>query len=121
MTDAHMRALDAPLMRFDIGSEIARLKAGDQWKTGSRTAITLVKNAALRIVLVAVHKGGIVQEHRAEGPITVAVAEGSIRFRASGGEHRLECGALLTLGAGIAHEVEADADSAFVVTVVQPH
>jgi quercetin dioxygenase-like cupin family protein len=121
MVDAHLRALDAPTMSFDIDDEIAKIKAGDQWKAGTRTAITLVKNAALRIVLVAVHKGGTVHQHQAEGPITVAVAEGAIRFRARGEEHRLTRGALLTLGGGIPHEVEADEDSAFVVTVVQPH
>jgi quercetin dioxygenase-like cupin family protein len=121
MADAHLRALDAPMMSFDIPGEIAKLKAGDQWKAGTRTAVTLVKNDAVRIVLVAVRKGGIVHEHQAEGPITVALAEGAIRFRARGEERRLTCGALLTLGAGIAHEVGADEDSAFVVTVVKPH
>jgi quercetin dioxygenase-like cupin family protein len=120
MADAHLRALDAPLMSFDIEDEIAKIKAGSQWKTGTRTAVTLVKNAALTIVLVAVHKGGTVHEHRAEGPITVAIADGAVRFRASGHEHRLQRGALLALGADIPHEVEADEDSAFVVTVVQP-
>ncbi len=121
MADAHLRSLDAPMMSFDIADEIAKLKAGDQWKAGTRTAITLVKNDALRVVLVAMHKDGIVREHQAEGPITVALAEGSVRFRAHGEERRLKRGALLTLGAGVPHEVEADEDSAFVVTVVQPH
>lgn len=113
--------LDKPMMTFDLPAEIAQLRASAQWKASQRGAKTLAKNADVRIVLVGLSKGLVVQEHHAEGPITVSVAEGAIRFTAGGEERTLARGALLSLGAGVAHQVEALEDSAFVVTVVQPH
>lgn len=115
------RALDLPLMTFDIPAEIADMKASDQWKTARRGAKTLAKNGDVRMVLVGLSKGLAIHEHRAEGPITVSVAEGKLRFKVGDEERILERGALLTLGSGITHQLEALEDSAFVVTVIQPH
>ncbi|MGH7247202.1 MAG: hypothetical protein ACREH9_03770, partial [Pseudomonadota bacterium] len=56
------RELDHPLMSFDTSAEIAKLKAGAQWQSGSRAATVLTKNDTIRIVLVALHKGGILHE-----------------------------------------------------------
>lgn len=115
------RELDRTLMTFDTGAEIAKLKAGAQWQSGSRAAIVLVKNDSIRIVLVALHKGGVLHEHRAEGPITLAVLEGTLRFSVGADSHTLGRGAILTLGDGISHEVEALEDGAFALTVIQPN
>jgi quercetin dioxygenase-like cupin family protein len=115
------RVLDKPLMSFNIPHELREMRASEQWKTSHRGAKTLAKNEDVRVVLVALSKGMTVHEHQAEGAITVSVAEGSIRFIARGEERSLEQGALITLGAGIPHQVDALEDSAFVVTVIQPH
>jgi len=79
----------------------------------------LVKTHAVTIVLVALHVGAILKEHHAEGPITVAVLEGTIRFKARGEERVLRRDGLLALGDAIQHEVEAREESAFVLTVNQ--
>lgn len=120
MADSEHRALDLPLVSFATEQEIAKLKASDQWRRESRAALTLVKNSAVTIVLLALHAGAVLKEHHAEGPITVAVLEGAIRFRASGEERVLRRGGLLALGHAIQHEVEALEESAFVLTVNQP-
>ena len=118
MADAD-RALDLPLMSFAIDQEVAKLKASDQWRRESRAAHTLVKTHAVTIVLIVLHAGATLKEHHAEGPITVAVSEGAIRFKASGEERVLRSGGLLALGEAIQHEVEALEESAFVLTVNQ--
>jgi quercetin dioxygenase-like cupin family protein len=120
MADSEHRALDLPLVSFATGEEIAKLKASDQWQRESRAALTLVKTGAVTIVLIALHAGAVLKEHHAEGPITVAVLEGAVRFKASGQERVLRRGALLALGAALPHEVEALEESAFVLTVNQP-
>jgi len=120
MTDSEHRALDLPIMAFATEQEIAKLKASDQWRRESRAALTLVKTPVVTIVLVALHTGAVLKEHHAEGPITVAVLEGAIRFKASGEERVLRRGGLLALGRAIEHEVEALEESAFVLTVNQP-
>jgi quercetin dioxygenase-like cupin family protein len=120
MADAEHRALDLPLVSFATEQEVAKLKASDQWRRESRAALTLVKTPAVTIVLVALHAGAVLKEHHAEGPITVAVLEGAIRFKASGEERVLRSGGLLALGHAIPHEVEALEETAFVLTVNQP-
>ncbi|MGO9606339.1 MAG: cupin domain-containing protein [Candidatus Binataceae bacterium] len=119
MADSPHHALDLPLMSFATEQEIAKLKASDQWRRESRAALTLVKTHAVTIVLVALHAGAILKEHHAEGPITVAVLEGAIRFKARGEERVLRRDGLLALGDAIQHEVEALEESAFVLTVNQ--
>jgi quercetin dioxygenase-like cupin family protein len=113
--------LDQVKMSFDIPHELRAMKTGEQWKTSGRGAKTLVKNDALRIVLVGLAKGMRLEEHAAEGAITVAVAEGSVRFTAGGEDSVLAAGALLMLAGGVRHGVEALEESAIVVTVAQPH
>lgn len=114
------RPLDLPMMSFNIREEIASMKDGEQFKAARRGAKTLIKNDDLRMVLVLLSTGMVVHEHRAEGPITVSVAEGSIRFKAEAKEQILRSGDVLTLASAIPHQVEALEESAFVITVVQP-
>ena len=119
MAGSGRRALNLPLMSFDTAEEVAKLKAGRQWQRESRAAITLVKNDAMRIVLVALHARAILKEHHAEGPIAVSILERAVRFKASGEERILKRGAMLALEGGVAHEVEALEECAFEVTVVK--
>ncbi len=121
MTTMQHRVLDRPLMTFSVPEEIAKIKQGEQWKHARRGAVTLSKNADLRMVLVVLSEGMEIHEHHAEGPITVYVVEGSLKFHAAGEEHLLSAGSLLSLGGGIPHDVRALGECAFVITVVQPH
>jgi hypothetical protein len=77
----------------------------------------LVKTSAVTIVLLALHAGAVLKEHHAEGPITIAVLEGAISFKALDEERVLRRGGLLALGHAIQHEVEALEESSFVLTV----
>lgn len=108
-------------MAFDIPAELREMKAGEQWRTSRRGAKTLVKNDQLRIVLVALSSAMRLDEHKAEGAITVSVVQGKIRFTANGQNCDLAAGSLLALAGGIPHAVEALEESAFIVTVAQPH
>ena len=121
MANTEHRVMNQPQMSFDIPNEVRNMKNGEQWNGSHRGAKTLVKNDALRIVLVALAKGMRLDEHKAEGAITVSVVTGSVRFIANGEDTVLSTGALLTLAGEIPHAVEALEESALVVTVVQPH
>lgn len=76
-----------------------------------------MKEGALRVTLVALAPGGSLQEHRAEGPITVHVLAGRIRFTAGMEEWILGEGDLLSLGAGVPHAVESATGGEFLLTV----
>jgi quercetin dioxygenase-like cupin family protein len=114
------RVLNAPLMSFSIDSEITRLKKESGWDSGGRNAVTLQKDSNLRIVLITMHKGVTLHEHKVEGPITLFVLSGNINF--SAGDNKINAGSneLIVLEKTIPHDVEALEDSSFILTIIQP-
>ena len=70
------------MITVKVADEIARLKGAAEWKSRDRHAISLIKDAALNVLLMVLKKGAHLHEHRTKGPITVQVVSGSIRFSA---------------------------------------
>ena len=112
------RPLEAPVLSFRLADELARLKGESDWTAGRRT-ITLAKQGSLRLVLIALRAGAALEEHVAPGVISVHVLEGAIRFTAEGRAQPLGPGDLLTLLPGRTHRVDAERDSAFLLTIAQ--
>ena len=119
-----MSSIDRPLsgavLRFHLGEERDRVNDPALLERHGRNARTLLKEGPLRVTLVMVRAGGRIAAHRSDGPVTVHVLDGDIRFRASGQEHRLAAGDLLVAEAGLEHDVASDAGGTFLLTVVQP-
>ncbi len=116
----HGKPVVAPLIHFRIEEQVERLKQEPAWLTGSRNAITLVKERNLRVVLVVLRKGAKLQEHQTRGPLTLQVFSGSVRFGAVGQALEVGPGALVVLESGLGHDVEALEESAFLITLLQP-
>ena len=74
----------------------------------------------MRVVLVGIHKGASIEPHKAEGPISVHLLEGAIRMTVAGESVALGPGQVLTLWAGVEHDVHADEESAFLLTMATP-
>jgi quercetin dioxygenase-like cupin family protein len=106
-------------LEFDLVRELEMLDAEAPPPTG-RNAKTLVKYDDLRIVLIALSADTRIPEHRTEGRISVHVIRGRIRVRALERTFDLGVGGLLALGEGVAHDVEALDDSAFLLTIAWP-
>lgn len=112
------RPLAGPALLFRLNEE-GRSDLIDQHllaKAG-RSARTLVKDGPLRVTVVSLAAGGSLTPHRADGPITVHVLSGTIRFRAAGSEWQLQAGDLLSLGAGEEHAVDSREGGVFLLTV----
>lgn len=109
-----------PLTTLDLAAELVRLHEGATWHRTGRHARTLVKDADLRVVLVALHKGGRMEEHHAPGRITIQTLTGRLDLRVMGRTVALPTGHILTLGPAIPHDVEALEDSAFLLTIAWP-
>jgi len=60
------------------GRDCLRAAGKATWRAGDRNAITLTKEATLRVVLIAMKKGAKLREHQASGPITIQAASGSL-------------------------------------------
>lgn len=116
----HERTLDAPLLNFSIREKIEELKNESEWKQGDRNAITLQKNDDLRVVLMSVRKGTVLQEHRADGPITVFVVSGKMDFITEGKRVSMETNDIVVLEKPMVHRVEAHEETHFLLTVILP-
>jgi quercetin dioxygenase-like cupin family protein len=115
----HAPPTAGPFMEFDLPAEIHRLHAETTWSTG-HNAKTLIKYDNLRVVLTALQANARVPEHANEGHISVHVLSGHIHVRASGRTFSLRPGGLLALDRGVAHDIEALDDSAFLLTIAWP-
>lgn len=96
------------------------MRRQDAWRVG-RNAITLAKYGDLRVVLTVLKAKSRINQHKADGRISVQTVEGHIRMHALGKEFDLPQGHLLTLDRGVPHDVEALEDSAFLLTIAWPN
>ena len=88
-------------------------------KATTRVARTLIKDGPVRAVLIGVRPGGALAEHKAEGPITIQVLEGSLELEAEGKRTPLGVGMLLHLRGGVPHAVRSAEGAFFLLTIVQ--
>lgn len=114
--------MDRPLagtpLLYPFGSEDYSNWVDQELLTRSgRTARTLVKDGPLRVTLIALAPGEGMAEHRADGPITVHVLKGALRFRAGEEEWELAKGDLLSFGAGAPHSVVSEEGCVFLLTL----
>ncbi len=109
-----------PLLALDLTAELARLHDEEPWQRAGRHARTLVKDADLRVVLIALGAGVRMEEHHAPGRITIQTIVGRLTLRVAGRTVDLPMGHLLTLAPALPHDVEAREESAFLLTIAWP-
>jgi quercetin dioxygenase-like cupin family protein len=112
--------LAAPTLKFALAAELAQMRATGAWQQSGRHARTLVKEGALRIVLIALRSGANLEEHQAHGPVSLHVIEGRLRVQTPAQTLELGAGELLALAADLRHDVTALAESALLLTITQP-
>ena len=107
------------LAEFDLAQEMADSEQKKPWPMG-HYAKTLFKKPDFRMVLISMEKGSILNDHHADGTISVQVLKGTIRFTAQGKAYELRANNVVTLAASIKHQVEALVDSVFLLTISWP-
>ena len=105
--------------QFDLAQEMMDSERTKPWAKG-HTARTLFKKTDFRMVLISMEKGAVLNEHHADGTISVQVLKGSIRFISQGEAHTLHQNSIVTLGPSISHQVEAIEEAAFLLTIAWP-
>lgn len=112
------RPLAGTALLFRLGSDDYSEWVDQELLTRSgRTARTLIKDGPLRVTLISLSSGEGLAEHTADGPITVQVLKGDLRFRSANEEWRLGERDLLSFGAGIPHSVVSDGGCVFILTI----
>jgi len=69
------------------------------------------------VVLMLLGKGTKISEHQAAGPLTFHLMSGSVIFRTGDRAERLGSRELIVLESTVAHEVEAQEESACLLTL----
>lgn len=107
-------------LTFDL-VEVARgLRKEDAYDREGQAAKTLVRTDDLRIVLVALAEGKSISEHHARVTASVHTLRGRVRLNLPDGTVEVPEGQLLVMGAGLAHDVHAEEESAFLLTLGWP-
>lgn len=109
------------LLHFKLSEEIRRLHEEDSWTRGSgRSSKTLAKYPDFRIVLVLMKRDSEMKEHHADARISIQTIQGRVRLQLPDRAVELASGDLMCLESGIAHDVKALEESAFLITVSWP-
>ena len=90
-----------------------------EWLSGDRNAVTVVKTANLSVVLTVIKKGAKLCGHEVDGPITIQVLSGAVRFGLGMEAKTLRAGTIIALDRAIPHEIEALENSALILTIVR--
>jgi quercetin dioxygenase-like cupin family protein len=108
-----------PYLEFDLARELKALHSEPAWSNG-QNAKTLVKYDDFRVVLTALKARARLPDHHTEGRISIHTIAGHILVRADGRTFDLPMGSLLALDQGLAHDVEALEESAFLLSIAWP-
>lgn len=114
-----MSSLESPEdgVIFDFDQEIESLRSLEPYEREGRTARTLLHTEDLRVVLIVMRAESRMEEHDAKATVTVQALEGELVLNLPDRAVTLPAGNLLTLGKGLRHDVRANVDSAFLLTL----
>lgn len=116
--DSNEQAIRPPeggMLAVEIASALDRIKASPEWSRTGRHALSLVKDKALNVMLLAMKKDAVMHEHRTKGPIAIQVLSGTVRFRGGAQELTLSQGMLAALDREVPHSLEALEESALIL------
>ena len=102
---------------FDLAAIDAEMRREDAYRGGGHTARTLVREDDMRIVLIVMRAGARIAEHGANDTASIHAISGHVRVRLPNNAVDLPAGRLLVLERGLRHDVEAVAESAFLLTL----
>lgn len=105
---------------YDLTRIAQELQGEEAYAREGQTARTLLRSSDLRIVLIALKAGKTIAEHQANVTASVQTLSGHIRLRLPERSVDVPAGQLLMLGSGLAHDVHAESDSTFLLTLGWP-
>lgn len=114
------RALSGPCLEFDLEADLARLRAEGTYRRTGHNARTLAKYPDVRIVLGCARAGTRISTREPNERLTIQCLSGLVRVYAGGKAMELKAGHLAVADKTMAHDIEAVADSAFLLSVSWP-
>ncbi len=105
---------------FELGALARELCNDETYAREGHAARTLIRSSDLRIVLIAIQAGKTISEHRANVTASVQALSGRLRLQLPDRNAEVPAGHLLVLGPGLRHDVHAEEDSTFLLTLGWP-
>ncbi len=102
---------------FDLAAIDRLLRSEDAYRRDGHTARTLVREPAIRIVVVVMKAGARIAEHRAQEITSIQSLTGAVRLSLTDRALDLAAGRVLVVPPDLRHQVEAVADSALLLTL----
>ena len=112
------RVIDAPFLFIDIEKYHRQLKEEEAWAKNDRNGITVFKSEGQTIVLSSFHAGAAISDNEVNGTITFHLLNGSMTVNIDGASVALRQNQMITLHAGIKHNLYAEDDSLLMITTV---
>ena len=113
------RELTAPLEVFRLEEEARRLTSEREW-SGDRNAVTLAKEGDLRLTLVALKRGAVLDQVEAHGRLSAHVLRGSVTVRRGQEQAQVSAGEVAAVDSGHPWSIEANDESAVLLTFAYP-
>jgi quercetin dioxygenase-like cupin family protein len=104
-------------LTFNLAAEAAALVQEPTWQAHGHNAKTLVKHPDFRVVLIALKAGARMSEHKTDHCVTIHALQGRLCLHVPGSTLALAAGELLALEQMVLHDIEALADSVFVLSL----
>ncbi|MEO6603023.1 MAG: hypothetical protein ABIQ16_24270 [Polyangiaceae bacterium] len=114
-----MTAPESPThgLMFDLGALAQELRAEPSYAREGHTARTLVRTSDLRVVLVVLKAGKKLSEHHVNVTASVYAMTGNLHLQLTDQNAALAAGQLFVLAPGLTHDVYAETDSTFMLTL----
>lgn len=102
---------------FNLAAVAQELRSEPSYQRDGHIARTLVRTPDQRVVLIVLEGGRRMSQHQAEATASIQTISGNIRLQLPDRPVDLAAGELLVLGHGLEHDVEAQDESAFLLTL----
>jgi quercetin dioxygenase-like cupin family protein len=114
------RAMIGPLMAFSLTTEIAVLRAEDEYQARDRSSRTLAKETDLRVLLSVLRAGAALDKQDGDARASVQVIEGEVTLSIEREAIRLRPGELAVVDRGQPWLLQAETDCAVLLTIAWP-
>jgi quercetin dioxygenase-like cupin family protein len=119
MATAPSAASQNAVAHFDLQQEVYKAEDRRPWVSGIYSK-TLLKQDDMRLVLTLMDANASMNDHHADGSISIQVLIGKLRLSAEGAEYQISARHLLSLEPSVRHSVLALEPSAFLLTISWP-
>jgi len=111
------RVIDGLIVNIDLPILVEQIRKEKAWECSDRNAVTIFKSNRMRIVLIALHKGAQMLEHKTDDIISLQILDGQVQFNTIKQSAVLNKGQMITLHEGIPHSLLAIEETVFLLTL----